>query len=183
MLGWLLFALLGIIWTAFLLPRRHSSPLGSAKEFERTLHLLAETNRNVHGRWVLMPPKGRALDGGLAARRMRARRRRRLVFVLLSDGALITAVIGAFPRLRPMLYGTAGFVGLLVVYCGFLAVIATRERAQSRARTAMAPARPAAARLNGRRSAPLAFDYVDDDVRVIGRRRSVPQRAAVRTAG
>ena len=181
MLGWLLFALLGIIWTVFLLPRKNSSPLGSAKEFERTLHLLAETNRNGHGRWVLMPPKGRPLDGGLAARRLRARRRRRLIFVLLTDGALITAVIGAFPRLRPMLFGTAGFVGLLLLYCGFLAVITPRERTQMLARK-RSPY-PGVAGKNGRRSAPLAFDYVDDDVRVIGRRRSVPQRATVRTAG
>jgi hypothetical protein len=133
-LGWLLFALLGIIWTAFLLPRRHSSPLGSAKEFERTLHLLAEANRNVPGRWVLVPPKGRPLDGGQAARRARARRRRRLVFMLLGDGALLSGVMGAFPGLRSMLYGTAALGTCLVFYSGFLLAVARRERAAVRRR-------------------------------------------------
>ena len=136
MLGWLLLALLGIIWAAFLLPRRHSSPLGSAKEFERTLNLLAETNRAVHGRWVLVPPKGRALEDGQTSRRIRARRRRRLVFVLMADGALLTGVMGVFPALRPMLYGTATLVALLLVYSGLLAGIAANERTEARRRKA-----------------------------------------------
>jgi hypothetical protein len=137
-LGWLLLALLGIIWAAFLLPRRHSSPLGSAKEFERTLNLLAETNRTVSGRWVLVPPKGRALDGGQTSRRIRARRRRRLVFVLMADGALLTGIIGAFPGLRPMLFGTAALSTLLVLYTGLLAAIAAHERTEARRRRALA---------------------------------------------
>ena len=138
MLGWLLLALLGIIWAAFLLPRRHSSPLGSAKEFERTLNLLAETNRTVSGRWVLVPPKGRALDGGQTSRRIRARRRRRLVFVLMADGALLTGIMGAFPGLRPMLFGTAALSSLLLLYTGLLAAIAAHERTESRRRRALA---------------------------------------------
>ena len=138
MLGWLLFALLGIIWIAFLLPRKHSSPLGSAKEFEKTLNLLAETNRTVSGRWVLVPPKGRALDGGHSSRRIRARRRRRLLFVLMADGALLTGIMGAFPGLRPMLFGTAALSSLLVLYTGFLAAIAAHERAEARRRRARA---------------------------------------------
>ena len=136
MLGWLLLALLGIIWTAFLLPRRHSSPLGSAKDFERTLNLLAETNKAASGRWVLVPPKGRALDGGQTSRRIRARRRRRLVFVLIADAALLTGVMGAFPGLRPMLYGTVGFGALLALYSALLVVIAAHERAEARRRRA-----------------------------------------------
>jgi hypothetical protein len=135
-LGWLLFALLGIIWIAFLLPRKHSSPLGSAKEFERTLNLLAETNRTASGRWVLVPPKGRVLDGGQASRRIRARRRRRLLFVLMADGALLTGIMGAFPGLRPMLFGTAALSSLLLLYTGLLAAIAAHERAEARRRRA-----------------------------------------------
>ena len=138
MLGWLLLALLGIIWAAFLLPRRHSSPLGSAKEFERTLNLLAETNRTASGRWVLVPPKGRALDGGQTSRRIRARRRRRLVFVLMADGALLTGIMGAFPGLRPMLFGTAALSTLLLLYTGLLAAIAAHERTEARRRRALA---------------------------------------------
>lgn len=138
MLGWLLFALLGIIWIAFLLPRKHSSPLGSAEEFERTLNLLRETNRTVSGRWVLVPPKGRVLDGGQTSRRIRARRRRRLVFVLMADGALLTGVMGAFPGLRPMLFGTAALSTLLLLYTGLLAAIAAHERAEARRRKARA---------------------------------------------
>ncbi len=136
MFGWLLLALLGIIWAAFLLPRRHSSPLGSAKEFERTLNLLRETNRTVSGRWVLVPPKGRALEGGQTSRRMRARRRRRLVFVLIADAVLLTGIIGAFPGLRPMLYGTAALSTFLLLYSGLLAAITSHERAELRRRKA-----------------------------------------------
>ena len=136
MLGWLLLALLGIIWLVFLLPRKHSSPLGSAKEFERTLNLLAETNRAGPGRWVLVPPKGRALEGGQTSRRVRARRRRRLVFVLMADGALLTGVMGVFPALRPMLFGTAALVALLFGYSGLLAAIAAHERTEARRRRA-----------------------------------------------
>ncbi|HEX2088805.1 MAG TPA: hypothetical protein VHI54_02565 [Actinomycetota bacterium] len=138
MLGWLLFALLGIIWIAFLLPRKHSSPLGSAKDFERTLNLLAEANRTVSGRWVLVPPKGRVLDGGQTSRRIRARRRRRLLFVLMADGALMTGIMGAFPGLRPMLFGTAFLSSLLLLYTGLLAAIAAHERAETRRRRARA---------------------------------------------
>ena len=138
MLGWLLFALLGIIWIAFLLPRKQSSPLGSAKEFEKTLNLLAETNRTASGRWVLVPPKGRVLDGGQTARRVRARRRRRLLFVLMADGALLTGIMGAFPGLRPMLFGTAAFSSLLLLYTGLLAAIAAHERSEARRRRARA---------------------------------------------
>ena len=138
MLGWLLFALLGIIWIAFLLPRKHSSPLGSAKDFERTLNLLAEANRTVSGRWVLVPPKNRVLDGGQASRRIRARRRRRLLFVLMADGVLLTGVMGAFPPLRPMLFGTAALSSLLLLYTGLLAAITAHERAEDRRRRARA---------------------------------------------
>ncbi|MDP8955796.1 MAG: hypothetical protein M3N24_02405 [Actinomycetota bacterium] len=67
---------------------------------------------------------------------MRARRRRRLVFVLMADGALLTAIMGAFPGLRPMLYGTAALGTLLLIYTGLLAAIATYERAEVRRRKA-----------------------------------------------
>jgi hypothetical protein len=137
-LGWLLFALLGIIWIVFLLPRKHSSPLGSAKEFERTLNLLAETNRTVSGRWVLVPPKDRVLEGGQTSRRIRARRRRRLLFVLMADGALLTGIMGAFPGLRAMLFGTAALSSLLLLYTGLLAAIAAHERTEARRRRARA---------------------------------------------
>ena len=213
MLGWLLFALLGIIWAAFLLPRKHSSPLGSAEEFERTLNLLAETHRTSSGRWVLMPPKGRALDGGRTSRRMKVRRRRKVLFILMADGALLTGLMGAFPALRPMLYGTAVLLGLLVLYSGLLAGIAAHERAEARLqrlRSLTAGIPPSSslsapskldsrngnghatsngnghwtvAVSNGRRMAATAFEDSEEDVHVIVRRAPAARRTAIRSAG
>lgn len=134
MLGWLLVALLGIIWAAFLIPSRRRSAVSSIEEFEQQMSLLAETNNQSPGRWVLMPRKGRGLMNPRDRQRARVRRRRRQVFMVLLEATSLTLLMGLFPPLRMMLYGTAVLALLLLGYALVLAKIREDELERARLR-------------------------------------------------
>jgi hypothetical protein len=133
-LSWLLLAVLGMIWAAFLFPPRRRSPTSSVEEFERKMSLLAETNKDSPGRWVLMPRRGQRFLGPQDRSRARARRRRRQLFTVLLEACALTLLIGLFPPLRKMLYGTVILVAILLTYVVALIRIRAIEIQQARAR-------------------------------------------------
>jgi hypothetical protein len=136
-LTWLLLGLLGMIWAAFLLPSRKRSPASSVEEFERRMSLLAEANSSVPGRWVLMPRKGARLVGSRDRMRVRARRRRRQVFMALLEMTVLTLLMGLFPPFRVMLYATGALALVLLAYAALLVKIRERELARARVRAAV----------------------------------------------
>jgi hypothetical protein len=135
----LLVVILGIIWTALLLPARHrkASPTTSVEEFERKMSSLAEANNAEPGRWVLMPRKGKRIMEPRERTRFRVRRRRRQIFMVLLEATLLTLLIGLFPPLHKMLLGTAVLGGVLLVYVLALMVIRADEVGRGRLRRAM----------------------------------------------
>jgi hypothetical protein len=153
--GWLLVALLGIIWAAFLIPSHRRSPVSSIEEFEEHMNLLAETNSKSPGRWVLMPRKDRGLLAPRDRQRARVRRRRRQVFMVLLEATTLTLLMGLFPPLRLMLYGTAGLALLLLTYALVLAKIREDELEEARRRRQMGQQRP-------RFSPSIGSGHVDD---------------------
>jgi uncharacterized membrane protein YuzA (DUF378 family) len=135
-LSWLWGSILCIIWAAFLLPsrRRRSSPISTVEEFERKMTMLAETHRGPQGRWVLMPGKGERLMGARERHRMRVRRRRRVILTGLIELTVLSLIIGLFPPLRPILYATVFFAGVLLVCALVLVKIRSDEARRARAR-------------------------------------------------
>jgi hypothetical protein len=80
------------------------------------------------GRWVMAPRKGSRFLGPRERARLRARERRRKVFVVLLESLALATLIGIVPPLRPMLYISA-FIGfLLMVYAGLVVQANTRRR-------------------------------------------------------
>lgn len=146
-MGWLLLAVLVIMWAAFLLPSWRTSPRNSVKDFERNMDLLAGSNG--HGRWIVTPQKGMAFIGPKARAQARARERRRRVFMVLIECIVLTGLIALVPPLRPMWYATAALVVLLGVYCWLLVSLRSESSASqriARTRDAAPPARPVPAR-------------------------------------
>ena len=136
-MNWLLVAGLCIIWGVFLLPPRNRS-MGSS-DFERNMKALSEiqqpSSSKRPGRWVLMPrPDARFVGRGTRSR-VRARERRRRVMTVLGEAIGFTALIGAFPPLRPMWFLTGVFGLFLCVYV----LLLLRVRASSRPRTVTLP--------------------------------------------
>lgn len=185
--SWLLVALLGIIWAAFLIPSRRRSPVSSIEEFEENMHLLAETNNKSPGRWVLMPRKDRGLMAPRDRQRARVRRRRRQVFIVLLEATTLTLLMGLFPPLRLMLYGTAVLALLLLAYALVLAKIREDELEEARRRRQMnhlqrRPSRSAAGNGNGHPGAAYGpeatrrllreggVQILDEDVHIVVRR-------------
>jgi hypothetical protein len=184
-LGWFLVAVLGMIWLAFLLPhgRFGLSTRSSVEEFGRNMDLLAEANRSVPGRWVIMPRRGARFMDPRDRLRARIRRRRRQVLALLGEVTGLLVIIGLFPPLHAMLYGALILLGLLLVYGATLARVRAAETARARlvaaarsraveappARRPVAVVAPLASSDWG--SSPLAERLddlvVDDDVHVI----------------
>jgi len=123
-----------IIWAAFLLPfgSRRASPAATVEEFERKMGILAETNRQQAGRWVLVPRKGERFMGPRDRERVRVRRRRKHVFTVLLETTGLTLLIGLFPPLRDMLFVTAVLVGVLVLYVGLLVRLRLDEHRRAR---------------------------------------------------
>lgn len=148
-MSWLLVALLGIIWAAFLIPSRRRSPVSSIEEFEQQMSLLAETKDVAPGRWVLMPRKDRGLLTPRDRQRGRVRRRRRQVFMVLLEATTLTLLMGLFPPLRMMLYGTAVLALLLLAYSLVLAKI--REDEVEEVRRRLREEAAGGVRPNGRR--------------------------------
>ena len=140
MLSWLLLAVLGMIWAAFLLPSWRRSPSSTVEEFEERLSVLAEANKVTAGRWVLMPRQGRRFLGPEDRQRARMRRRRRAVFMTFLEVMALTTIMGLFPPLRAMLYVTVFLAILLVAYIALLLKIRADEVSGVRPRRASLPA-------------------------------------------
>jgi len=148
---WLLFAVLGIMWAAFLLPTRGkaSTPQGSVGDFERRMELLAQAETHgTEGRWIVTPRKGVRFMGQAERHRARARERRRQVFTFLLESIAITFLIGLVPPLRVAWAVTGAFVALMSVYVWLLLTIKHRESTyrsapHRHARSHAAPSRPA----------------------------------------
>jgi hypothetical protein len=149
MLGWLLLAVFGIIWAAFLFPSWRRSPTSSVEDFEQRMNLLAEANKASPGRWVLVPRKGRRFLGHEDRQRARLRRRRKYVFLALLDLIGLTLLMGLFQPLRGMLVLTAFLGGVLILYVGMLLRFQSVERAQLERRRAQVLADRPASYANG----------------------------------
>ncbi len=146
-MGWMLFAALCTMWTAFLLPGRRSSPGRSMEDFERHMDLLAD--QNGHGRWIVTPRKGMAFVGRKERAAQRARERRRRVFVFLLESISLSFLIGLVPPLRAMWYASGALFLLLGAYAWLLVSMKARSsqaRAFVRERQAAPAERPRPAR-------------------------------------
>jgi hypothetical protein len=119
-MDWLALAVLGIIWAALLLPgpkrRRSDSPL--RREMD-------EQEFRPPGRWIMSPKRGSRFVGRNARTRLRARERRRQVYVFLLEAIGLTGLMGLFPPLRGMLVVSGFLVALLVAYTAMV-IRATR---------------------------------------------------------
>jgi len=185
-MGWLLLAALTMIWAAFLLPSWRRSADRSVREFERGLELLAGTESNGHGRWIVTPRKGIAFLGPRARAQARARERRRRVFVFLLESIGLTFLIGLVPPLRVMWYGTGALIALLGVYVWLLVSMKQQARDRYAARApSPSPQRPVRASRLGyaadasARTARPAFNGLaafgdDDPVGIVVRRSRRP---------
>jgi hypothetical protein len=131
-LDWLMIGGLGIVFAAFLLPaqRRRSSPHASVEEFERSMGLLAETERGT-GRWIVAPRKGERFMGQEERIRHRARERRRRAFLTLLEAIGLTFLIGLFPPLRRMWILTGAMVLVLGGYVCLLVQVKNQERVRA----------------------------------------------------
>lgn len=109
------------------------------------------------GRWVLMPRADVRFVGMGSRARVRTRERRRRVLTVLGEAMAFTALIGAFPQLRPMWFLT----GIFAVLFGGYVLLLLRLRA----------------RLEPRRSRVITLP--DDNVAVL-RSRSVDAEARSR---
>jgi hypothetical protein len=131
-MDWLSLAILGIIWAAFLVPwpRRGTVARGTLPDLRRDVELRSDSTQQP-GRWVLAPKKGTRFVGPRERARLRARERRRRIVVVLLEAIGLTALIGIFPPLRPMLMFTAFLGVLLVGYLGLVALIVSRDRLEA----------------------------------------------------
>jgi hypothetical protein len=188
-LSWLLLAVLGIIWAAFLFPSHRRSPASSVEEFERKMSVLADAqNTSSAGRWVLMPRKGQRFLEPQDRGRVRARRRRRYVFTVLLEACALTLLMGLFPPFRKMLFGTAILVGLLAMYTVSLIRIRATEISQAQARR-RAIKGSALAGTNGNGHSAWSDEIrqggvriVDEDVHVVVRSSEEIEREAILAA-
>jgi hypothetical protein len=123
-MDWLAVAVLGIIWGVLLLPaparREASSPL-------RRIAPIEEQEFRNPGRWIVSPRRGARFLGRQHRARLRARERRRRVFLFLLEVIGVTGLIGMFPPLRGMLVVTAVLAVFLAAYAGMV-VWMTRKR-------------------------------------------------------
>jgi Flp pilus assembly protein TadB len=128
---WLLLALLGIMWAAFLLPAgRKRSDARSVEDFERRMELLAQAEvHGTGGRWIVTPRKGVRFLGPRERQQARARARRRRVFVFLLEAIGLSLLIGVVPPLRVAWVVSATLGGLLFIYVWALLVIKARAAA------------------------------------------------------
>jgi hypothetical protein len=172
--GWLLVAVLGIIWGASLLPlgRFRASSSSSVEEFERSMDLLAETQRRSPGRWVVMPRKGARFTNPKELGRARLRRRRKQILAGLAEATALFFLIGLFPPLHSMLFVALGLLAVLLLYASMLARVRAAESARAdaiaarRAREGSEPRREPVAAVD----APPPVDelaVVERDVHVI----------------
>jgi len=169
---WLLLAVLGIMWTAFLVPiGRKRSDARSVVDFERRMELLAHAEvHGTNGRWIVTPRKGVRFLGPRERQQARVRARRRRVFVILLEAIGLSLLIGVVPPLRVSWVVAAALGGLLVIYVWALLVI--------KARAAAAPARDTEAAPSPRVSRVHVPPVIEPDQHV-----TVVSDATVATAG
>jgi hypothetical protein len=134
-MDWLALAVLGIIWGVLLLPgpRRRESP----SPLRRDVRIEEDEFRHP-GRWILSPKRGARFVGRHQRARLRARDRRRRVYLFLLELIGVTGLIGMFPPLRGMLLVT-GFLVLLLGAYTFLVVWSSRQPAPTRRRVVEEP--------------------------------------------
>jgi hypothetical protein len=136
-LGWIFVAALVIIWGIFLLPvGRFGTSGSSVEEFERSMDLLAETQRRGPGRWVVMPRKGAPIRDFRDLSKARTRRRRRRILAGLAQVSGLFVLMGLFPPLQGMLVPGVVLLGLLLVYMVLLARVQAVESDRARATAA-----------------------------------------------
>jgi Flp pilus assembly protein TadB len=141
---WLLLVVLGIMWTAFLVPLgRKRSDARSVEDFERRMELLAQAEvHGTSGRWIVTPRKGVRFLGPRERQQARARARRRRVLIVLLEAIGLTLLIGVVPPLRTAWIATAALSGVLLLYVWMLLVV----KARASAAPPQAVAEPAPAR-------------------------------------
>jgi Flp pilus assembly protein TadB len=129
---WLLLGVLGIIWTAFLMPiGRKRSDARSVEDFERRMELLAQAEvHGTSGRWIVTPRKGVRFLGPRERQQARVRARRRRVFVFLLEAIGLALLIGVVPPLRASWVVAGVLGGLLIIYTWALLVIKARAGAE-----------------------------------------------------
>jgi hypothetical protein len=175
-----------IIWGLFLLPvGRFGTSGSSVEEFERSMDLLAETQRRGPGRWVVMPRKGAPIKDFRDLSKARIRRRRRRILAGLAEASGLFILMGLFPPLHGMLVPGIVLLGLLLLYMVLLARVQAveSERAKAlaarRARVAEAEPEPEAALQVAAPVPALATvaapaiderSFIEDDCHVIVRR-------------
>lgn len=126
-MSWLSLVVFGILWAALLLGSvRRRSPSRTVEDFERGMDLLAETDLSGQGRWIVTPKKGVPLLEPHARAQVRARERRRKVFVFFLESIALSFMIGIVPPLRPVWYATAVLATLLGAYVWILLSIKQR---------------------------------------------------------
>jgi len=130
-LDWMVLAGLGIMWGVLLVPtgRRRHSPKASVNDFERRMELLAQTEMNASGRWIVTPRKGTPFVGTVERQRSRARGRRKQVFTFLLESIGISFLIGLVPPLRVMWDVTMVLGVLMGLYVWLL--LAVKNQSQS----------------------------------------------------
>ncbi len=159
---WLLLGVLGIMWTAFLVPiGRKRSDSRSVEDFERRMELLAHAEvQSTGGRWIVTPRKGVRFLGPHERQQARVRARRRQVFVFLLEAIGLALLIGVVPPLRASWVVAGVLGGLLVIYTWALLVI--KARSGHGPRSIEAPAPPQ------RRPQPTPAIEADQHVTVLG---------------
>ena len=122
---WLLLAVLGIMWTAFLVPiGRKRSDSRSVEDFERRMELLAQAEvHGTSGRWIVTPRKGVRFLGPRERQQARARARRRRILVVILEAIGLTLLIGVVPPLRVAWIAAAVLGGVLLLYIWVLLVM------------------------------------------------------------
>jgi hypothetical protein len=135
-LGWIFVAAMVIIWGIFLLPVSRFGSSSSVEEFERSMDLLAETQRRGPGRWVVMPRKGAPIKDFRDLSKARIRRRRRRILSGLAQASGLFILMGLFPPLHGMLVPGIVLLGLLLAYTVLLARVNAVESERARAAAA-----------------------------------------------
>jgi hypothetical protein len=153
-LGWIFVAALVIIWGIFLLPvGRFGASGSSVEEFERSMDLLAETQRRGPGRWVVMPRKGAPIKDFRGLSKARICRRRRRILAGLAETSGLFILMGLFPPLHGMLIPGIALLGLLLVY---MVLLARAQAAESERARALATRRAQAAEAEPEADLPVA---------------------------
>jgi len=140
---WLLIGVLGMMWTAFLVPiGRKRSDARSVDDFERRMELLAHAEvHGTNGRWIVTPRKGVRFLGPRERHQARVRARRRRVFVFLLEAIGLSLLIGVVPPLRASWIVAGVLGGLLLIYVWALMVIKARASAAPRREPTPVPVR------------------------------------------